>query len=221
MIEDPRTVKRLAKTAFEGWAQTYDRSLLNHFLFRPSCLMFLEELARMQHEQRRPLDLLDVGCGTGTLAGMVHASNLQMGYIMGLDFAMEMCVQARRKMLPVADGQRVAFVHGDSEHLPFDDASFDVVTCANSFHHYPHQQQVVQEMRRLLRPGGRLMIIDGFRDNVIGWVVFDVIITWVEKAVHHVSWKTMRAYFEAAGFKQVNQRKFNFLFPAVITVGSA
>ena len=56
-------------------------------------------------------------------------------------------------------------VRGDSERLPFESGSFDIVTCANSFHHYPRQDRAVAEMRRVLRPGGRLMIIDGYRDG--------------------------------------------------------
>ena len=55
-------------------------------------------------------------------------------------------------------------VQGDSERLPFATGSFDFVTCTNSFHHYPRQNRAVVEMHRVLRPGGRLLIIDGYRD---------------------------------------------------------
>ncbi len=61
-------------------------------------------------------------------------------------------------------------MQGDSERLPFASGSFDIVTCANSFHHYPRQDRAVAEMRRVLRPGGRLMIIDGYRDGAMGLV---------------------------------------------------
>jgi ubiquinone/menaquinone biosynthesis C-methylase UbiE len=216
-----QAAKQQAKSEFDGWARSYDRSLLNHFLFQPSCHMFLEELARWQAGRSEPFDLLDVGSGTGTLAGMVALSSLPARHIVGLDYAMEMCQQARHKSSRNGIASEVHFVHGDSEHLPFADRSFDVVTCANSFHHYPHQQEVVLEMRRLLRPGGRLMIIDGFRDNIIGWVIFDVIITAIEKAVFHAPWPTMRSYFENAGFRDIRQRKFNILFAAFITIGTA
>ena len=44
-------------------------------------------------------------------------------------------------------------VRGDSERLPFESGAFDIVTCANSFHHYPRQDRAVAEMRRVLRAG--------------------------------------------------------------------
>ena len=198
MIGDAQTTKKLAKATFEAWAGTYDHSLMNHFLFRPSYYTFLEELARWQADREGSFDILDVGCGTGTFAAMLSGSNLRTGCIVGLDYVMEMCRRAQDKAMSLARDQRVRFLYGDSEHLPFDDGSFDIVTCANSFHHYPHQQDVVHEMNRLLKPGGRLMLIDGFRDNIVGWVVFDVIIARVEEHVFHAPWSTIRKYFVAA-----------------------
>jgi len=221
MMESAHATKHQAKTEFESWARTYDRSLLNHFLFRPSCFMLLEELAKWQRDGGRALDLLDIGCGTGSLAHLVVQSSLRVRHVIGLDYAMEMCQQAQAKLSLRCADEKVSFINGDSEHLPFGSETFDVITCANSFHHYPHQQAVVHEMRRLLRPGGRLMIIDGFRDNTIGWVVFDVIIASIEKLVHHASWTRMHQFFEAAGFEDIYHRKFNFWFPAFVTVGTA
>jgi len=218
MIEDPHQTKKLAKEEFEAWASHYDYSLLNRFLFRPSYYIIIEELARWQRATDQSFCLLDIGCGTGTLVSMIGKSNLQVSHLVGLDYAMEMCQQACSKASSEPSGE-IRFTNGDSERLPFEDESFDIVSCANSFHHYPHQQKVVQEMRRVLRPGGQLMIVDGFRDNVIGWFVFDVIIGAVEKAVYHAPWTVMRSYFTEAGFGDISQRKYNFLFPSFLTSG--
>jgi ubiquinone/menaquinone biosynthesis C-methylase UbiE len=130
-----------------------------------------------------------------------------------------MCVQAARKN--GLDGRRGAAIAGDSEHLPFTDASFDVVTCANSFHHYPRQQTVVHEMRRVLRPGGVLVLVDGFRDNVIGWAVFDVVVPAIERDVHHAAWYEIDEFFLAAGFASIRRRRSNLLLPICTTVGHA
>ncbi|GMV96700.1 MAG: hypothetical protein AMXMBFR83_10620 [Phycisphaerae bacterium] len=216
----PHSMKSRARGQFEAWAGTYDRSLLNRFLFMPGYRMFLEELWRWRSASGGPFDLLDVGCGTGTFAAMLAASPLE-ARIVGLDYAPAMCALAARKARAAGAHGRVRHVAADSEHLPFGDGSFDAVTCSNSFHHYPHQQQVIREMRRVLRPGGRLMLIDGFRDNVIGWVVYDVIISRVEKEVFHAPWSTIHGYFESAGFRDIRRRKFNFWFPSVLTVGIA
>jgi ubiquinone/menaquinone biosynthesis C-methylase UbiE len=213
-------MKSRARDQFEAWALTYDRSLLNHLLFMPSYRLFLEELYVWRGGTSQPFDLLDVGCGTGTFDAMLAAATLN-ARVVGVDYAPAMCRVAARKAPQTKAGDRLRYVAADSEHLPFADATFDVITCSNSFHHYPHQQNVVVEMRRVLRSGGRLMIIDGFRDNIIGWLVFDVIIPAVEKEVFHPPWPTMHRYFETAGFREIRRRKLNYWFPALLTIGIA
>lgn len=213
-------MKRRARDEFDAWARSYDRSLLNVFLFGPSYRAFLQELIPLRERLGRPLRILDIGCGTGTFAAMACASGLA-DRVVGLDYAPAMCSVAADKARRNGHDGRLRFITGDSEHLPFADGCFDAVTCGNSFHHYPRQAAVVREMRRVLRPGGRLLLVDGFRDNVVGWVVFDVIIAWVERAVHHASWRQVRQYFEQAGLRRIRQRKFNFWMPLLLTVGEA
>lgn len=219
-MSDADAMKSLARDEFEAWAGTYDRSLLNRFMFQPAYQMLLEELYAWRNDIDEPFDLLDIGCGTGTFDAMLAASPLN-ARIVGLDYAPAMCEAASEKVRHAGVADRIRFAAADSEHLPFADHSFDAVTCSNSFHHYPHQQTTVREMRRVLRTGGRLMIIDGYRDNIIGWIVFDVIIAAVEKHVFHPPWSTVHEYFEAAGLGDIRRRKFNFWFPLLLTVGVA
>jgi ubiquinone/menaquinone biosynthesis C-methylase UbiE len=219
-MADKTEMKSTARRQFDGWADTYDRSLLNQFLFRPSYRIFLEEIYAIHSRHPRPFRLLDVGCGTGTLAGMVVESELP-AEVVGLDYAPAMCRTAHSKAVAHGHDGDAWFVAGDSERLPFENGSFDFLTCSNSFHHYPHQQEVVCEFRRVLKPGGHLLLIDGFRDNVIGWVAFDVIIAAVEKDVYHAPWSVIYKYFETAGFQDIQRRKFNFWMPAVVTIGRA
>ncbi len=216
--------KKKARSQFDGWAHTYDRSIVQHLLFQPAYRMFMEELWRWRREDPAPFDLLDIGAGTGTWVAMVAGSPLPTRRVVGLDYARQMCDVAQGKAREVgADWPR--FINADSEHLPFSDASFDAVTCSNSFHHYPHQAATVREMRRILRPGGRLLLIDGFRDNVIGWTVFDVLITRGESTpearVYHAPWSQMRQYFIDAGFHSLVQRKEGVLTPIFLTMGTA
>jgi ubiquinone/menaquinone biosynthesis C-methylase UbiE len=218
MAVHPGQAKQTAREEFEAWAAGYDRSPMQWFLFGPSYRTLLSELVRWPRTQQ-PFDLLDVGCGTGTFAAMVFGAGLP-AHVVGLDYAASMCRMASQKACQANASDRVRFLNGDSEHLPFADGSFDVITCSNSFHHYPHQDQAVKEMHRVLRPGGRLVILDGFRDNVIGWFIFDVVIgRLVEQHIRHVTWKQMRGHFEDAGFEHVRQRKLNLLFPLLLTVG--
>ncbi|MBX3396233.1 MAG: class I SAM-dependent methyltransferase [Phycisphaerae bacterium] len=217
-------VKDRAKHQFDSWARNYDRSIVRHLLFDPSYRMFMEELHRWRRDSSEPFDLLDLGCGTGTWTAMVAGSPLPSRTVVGLDYSLPMARIAHQKAEEIGAGAP-SFINGDSEHLPFADHSFDVVTCSNSFHHYPHQQAAIREMHRVLRPGGRLMLIDGFRDNVIGWFVFDVIITKMESTpdarVFHAPWSLMRKYFLDAGFRDIRQKKVNIWTPIFITIGEA
>ncbi|MCG3128013.1 MAG: Demethylmenaquinone methyltransferase [Phycisphaerae bacterium] len=209
--------KHHARTHFEKWALSYDRSLLNELVFFPSIRRCQEELQRWRRrtgaEQYRALD---VGCGTGTLLTLLSADPAAERLI-GLDYSANMVAALRAKITGRALTDRVHIIRADSEHLPLADHAVDVLTCCNSFHHYPHQQQVLGEFRRVLRPGGLMVLIDGFRDNVIGWLVFDVAVAGVEKHVHHASWSEVRAMCERAGFSDVRQSKMNVLAPMLVT----
>ncbi len=218
--ERSEQMKSTAMGEFEAWASSYDASPLQRFLFQPAYRMVLEEIYRWRKDDDRPFDALDIGCGTGTLPAMLAASSLPVRAV-GLDYSPAMCTVGEKKARETGLDDRLSFVAADSEHLPFPDGSFDVVSCSNSFHHYPHQETVVKEIRRILRPGGRFLLIDGFRDNVIGWVVFDMIVKAVEKEVFHAPWPTIDGYFRRAGFQAIRRRKFGFWLPLLLTVGEA
>jgi SAM-dependent methyltransferase len=63
---------------------------------------------------------------------------------------------------------------GDAGRLPFKDGAFDKVVCTNSFHHYPDHFAALKELRRILRPGGTLVLVDPRADNIFGWMAIDV-----------------------------------------------
>jgi len=220
--ESPRRehVKAHARAQFEKWALTYDHSLLNEIVFFPGMRAVLEEILRWkQRRSAAPYHALDVGCGTGSLLATL-TRDPDAVRLVGLDYAAEMVRRTHDKLAALDTPERVAAVHGDAEHLPFPDGSFDVLTCCHSFHHYPHQAAVLAEFRRVLRPGGVLVLIDGFRDNVVGWVLFDVIVATVERHVHHASWSELRRMVADAGFGELRQRKLGVLAPLLVNVGA-
>jgi ubiquinone/menaquinone biosynthesis C-methylase UbiE len=210
-------VKQHARAHFDQWALSYDRSWLNELVFYPSVRACHEEILRWQAGRgAAPYGLLDVGCGTGKLLVSL-ARDPAARLLVGLDYSPAMARRAAEKAATVSDDGRMTIVVGDSQRLPFADRAFDVVTCCNSFHHYPHQDLVAQEFRRVLRPGGLLVLIDGFRDNIVGWVVFDVFVATVEGHVHHASWSEVHAWLLAAKFSAVRHRKSSVLAPLLIT----
>jgi len=204
-------LKKKAHQEFSGWAETYDDSLLNRFLFEPGHAMLLDALTDLGPGAR----VLDIGCGTGELARRLARRGCS---VVGFDLCEPMLHQIRPKLY--GESARVRLAVGVSEHLPFAARTFDAVTCANSFHHYPDQRAVVREMFRVIRPGGRLLVVDGFRDNLIGRIMYDVIITRVEGDVWHRNALDMRDLMRAAGFRKVSQSKRTLaLFPILLTCG--
>ena len=99
-------------------------------------------------------DLLDAGCGTGAMLQLFHKDLPQANYT-GIDLSEKMIEIAGRKQI-----ENVRFVVGDCEALPFEDNSFDVVTCSMSFHHYPHPEKFFMNLQRVLRPNGRFILRD-------------------------------------------------------------
>ena len=100
----------------------------------------------------RPGDqVLDACCGTGDLALACVAEG---GRVTGLDFSEPMLERARRK------SAAVEWVAGDVLALPFEDGRFDAVTVGFGVRNVPELERGLAELRRVLRPGGRLAILE-------------------------------------------------------------
>jgi ubiquinone/menaquinone biosynthesis C-methylase UbiE len=102
------------------------------------------------------LDALDVGCGTGFLSLELAARGHR---VTGVDFAPSMIDRAERKA--AERGLTVRFERGDAEQLGFAPASFDLVISRHVLWTLPHPQAAITEWIRVLRPGGRLVVVDG------------------------------------------------------------
>jgi SAM-dependent methyltransferase len=205
-------LRETANREFDHWSKTYDRSWLQWMIFHPSHELLLSQL-RASDER-----LLDVGCGTSQFLSRAVQAHPGLSAV-GLDLSAKMLDQGRERVAQA--GQQVVVVRGDSERLPFADNTFDVVTCCHSFHHYPRQAAAVVEMYRVLRPEGRLLLIDGDRDRLWGWLVFDVAVTTIEGGVHHCSGRELRELFRLAGFAKVEQISRRGIAPFLLTMGVA
>jgi demethylmenaquinone methyltransferase/2-methoxy-6-polyprenyl-1,4-benzoquinol methylase len=114
---------------------------------------------------------LDVACGTGDLTALLsraahhrrragtHDSLSQSGQIVGADFCPEMLQLARRKFPHLG----IEWLLADAEALPLPDASFDAVMIAFGLRNLCHRPEALAEFRRLLRPGGRLVVLEFVR----------------------------------------------------------
>jgi demethylmenaquinone methyltransferase/2-methoxy-6-polyprenyl-1,4-benzoquinol methylase len=96
--------------------------------------------------------VLDAACGTGDLA--LAGLKAGAGRVTGLDFSERMLDRARRK------SSQVEWVHGDLLELPFEDGSFDAATVGFGVRNVADLELALSELRRVLRPGGRLAILE-------------------------------------------------------------
>lgn len=136
-----RHFDRLANNYASSYAGKHSKTLYNGVL---------EKILIFPHQA-----ILDVGCGTGNLLSMVPRETGTKLY--GIDLSPEMVKLARAKL-----GPEVELKTGDSEHLPWAAGFFDLVYSTDSFHHYPQPERVLQEMKRVLKQNGHLIIGDAW-----------------------------------------------------------
>jgi len=105
-------------------------------------------------------DVLDIGCGTGTLAVTATRHVGTTGAVTGIDASPSMIARANRKATKA--GARATFQVAVAEDLPFPDRRFDVVFSTLMLHHLPRKtrQDCVEEIERVLKVGGRVVAVD-------------------------------------------------------------
>ncbi len=102
--------------------------------------------------------LLDVGCGTGVLLAALF-DKCPQATLMGLDPVPGMLRVARKRLSP-----EIGLTEARAETLPFADAVFDVVVSCSVFHYIRQPQKALCEIRRVLRPGGQVVLTDWCAD---------------------------------------------------------
>ncbi len=142
-----------------GWRYDLMGWFCDTFLFRGQVRELRQRTATLARLQ--PGDaVLDVGCGTGTLAMEVKPRVGRAGRVAGIDPSPQQIARARakaaRRHVPIE------FQIGVIEHLAFPDQTFDVVLSTLMMHHLPTslKRQGLAEIARVLKPGGRLVIAD-------------------------------------------------------------
>ena len=120
------------------------------------------EQRRLTVEALAPLAgrrVLDIGSGPGLLANDLAAAAGPDGAVHGVDPADTMLALARGRA-PVAGSAPVEYAVGDANALPFPDAGFDVATATQVYEYVADMPGALAEARRVLRPGGRLLVLD-------------------------------------------------------------
>jgi trans-aconitate methyltransferase len=130
----------------DAWARIYDAPLVQRLTYRPVHDAVASELI-----VRRPRRVVDVGCGTGLLTTRLREA-LPGARVAGVDFSGGMLRQAAGR----APG--AAWVCGDALRLPLGSERIDAIVSTEAFHWFPDQAAALAEMRRVLVPGGAVLV---------------------------------------------------------------
>lgn len=131
-----------------GWHTRWKRRLVDYADLRPG------------------MRVLDLACGTGDVTWMI-AGRVPGGEVIGADINADMMAIAPQK--GSAEDTQVGFVRCDAAALPFEDASFDRITCGYAGRGFPDWPAVLREGFRVLKPGGSFWNLDFARPPVVWW----------------------------------------------------
>ena len=217
--------KEKVQQMFDNIAPTYDR--LNHLMS-----MNVDKLWR-RHALKEIVDgtpqrILDVACGTGDSTISIARAAAEGTTVTGADISEGMMALVMEKAEKAGVGDRIDLQVADGENLPYGEGTFDRVTCAFGIRNFEHKEKGLQEFLRVLRPGGRAVILELSvpQNKVVRWVYdlyFLHILPWVggsisgdksaykylPASVHNFpAPKDFCEMMEAAGFRSVRCKTF-------------
>jgi SAM-dependent methyltransferase len=179
----------------------------SHFWFRGRRAIFFDLIERALarggaagNGNGHGRELLEIGCGAG---GML-APLARYGRVTGLDIAVDYLQHCKSRGFP-------RMVAGSGYELPFADGGFDVVALFDTIEHIPDDRRVLEEVKRVLRPGGIVFV---------SVPAYQFLYSQNDRVVHHQRRYTargLRRVLEAAGLRPQKVTYFNtFLFPLIL-----
>ena len=141
----------------------------------------------------RSLRVIDIGTGTGALLPLLAAA---AGEVVAVDNSAAMLTRAR-ELCRREELDTVRFQHADIQALPFDDASFDAAYCSMVLHHVARPDQALAEMARVVRPGGKVVVIAFTRHDLL-WLREELAHRWLG-----FTREDMEDYLVGAGLRPV------------------
>ncbi len=142
----------------------------------------------------QPKKILDVATGTGDFA-IQSFKMLSPDHVTGIDISVGMLDIGKKKVAQAGLGERIALEVGDSEAILFDDNSFDAVTVAFGVRNFENLQQGLSEIYRVLKPGGKLVVLECSRpDNAIVRSFYNLYVNKIMPAIGKAISKNKFAY---------------------------
>ena len=179
--------------------------------------------------KHKPQQILDIATGTGDFA-LLLAKRIQPQHIVGADISEGMMAVGREKVKEEGLQNVISFQHEDCMQLSFPDGSFDAVTSSYGVRNFQNLDKGLQEMQRVLRPGGHLLIVEltpppHFPMKQLFWIYAHVVMPLLGRLISHddSAYTYLPASMEAfpqpeqmegilrkAGFAEVQWRRFTF-----------
>ncbi len=147
--------KQQVRAMFNNIASSYD--LLNHILSFNIDRMWRRKAIDMLRELS-PQNILDVATGTGDFA--IESLRLHPARVTGTDISEAMLEEGKRKVQNKKLTDRIGFVWGDAENLPFEGESFDAVISGFGVRNFEDTEKGISEMFRVLRRGGQVVLLE-------------------------------------------------------------
>ncbi|WP_413467369.1 class I SAM-dependent methyltransferase [Pleurocapsa sp. FMAR1] len=189
----------IVRQQYNQKADIYDRRW-NGYLNKT--LSFLQSWAQISPAE----NVLDVACGTGELERLLLQDNPQQR-ITGIDISEQMLKIAKQKLLAYP---QVFWKKASASELPFGDRSYDVVVCASSFHYFDDPIASLKEIKRVLKPGGRVIILDWCKDYW-GTQILDLGLKVFDSAYQQCyTQKEFHDLLTTSGFEVSRKTKFRF-----------
>ncbi|MCX7787288.1 MAG: bifunctional 2-polyprenyl-6-hydroxyphenol methylase/3-demethylubiquinol 3-O-methyltransferase UbiG [Spirochaetes bacterium] len=139
------------REAKHWWSGEDSPLMLIRYTVHPLRLQYVLEHLGMEYLSFEGLQVLDVGCGGGFLTEEIAKYGLK---IVGIDPSLASLEAARSHAEKI--GLRIEYLEGIGERIPFPDSFFDIVFCCDVLEHMNDYQEVLKEVKRVLRPGGWL-----------------------------------------------------------------
>jgi ubiquinone/menaquinone biosynthesis C-methylase UbiE len=158
----------------EEIGQTSDARRFNQVMGKSMVQQEYRQMARLLLNMGlpSPCRVLDVGTGTGYLALHVAAGLQPQGKVLGLDLSAAMLDLARENALARSLEGCTSWKLGDAAAMPFEDAGFDAVISSGSLHHWSDPVAVFNEIARVLKPEGKVIVRDSKRIHGPGLSTF-------------------------------------------------
>jgi ubiquinone/menaquinone biosynthesis C-methylase UbiE len=165
---EARLQRRIQRYGWDLAAHDYEPLWQSQLAEAQSILLSLASLSPGEQ-------VLDIACGTGLVAFDAARAVRAGGRVLGVDLSGQM-VDAARQRAAELELSNCTFARMDAERLALADASFDVALCGLGLMYMPDPEQALHEMRRVLRPGGRLALAVWGERSRCGWsALFEII----------------------------------------------